>query len=190
MTNVTGADRAEAVQPARSGVARWVVIAFVAAVPATVTGLLLLHPAGNGEALLGSGARYYWLHLVLLFGFPATAVVLVVLLRGLRTPESWIARVAAFVYACTYGAYDALAGITIAAYTMRAEEAATRRGGAGHPRSTAAAERHGRHRPVGGCRTVGLGRRDGRRGGRAVPGRRPPVARVAARPVGGVAGRP
>jgi hypothetical protein len=112
-------------RPASSGVARWVVLAFVVLVPAAVTTLLVLHPAGSGTRLLGSGYRYYWLHIVLLFGFPATAVVLVVLLRGLRSPESWIARVAAFVYACTYGAYDALAGITIAAYTMRAEQEPT-----------------------------------------------------------------
>jgi hypothetical protein len=114
-----------AARPASSGVARWVVLAFVVLVPVAVTTLLVLHPAGSGTRLLGSGYRYYWLHIVLLFGFPATAVVLVVLLRGLRSPESWIARVAAFVYACTYGAYDALAGITIAAYTMRAEQEPT-----------------------------------------------------------------
>jgi hypothetical protein len=112
-------------RPASRGPARWVVLAFVVLVPAAVTGLLLLHPPGSGTRLLGSGGRYYWLHIVLLFGFPATALVLAVLLRGLRSPESWIARVAAFVYACTYGAYDALAGITIAAYTMRAEQEAT-----------------------------------------------------------------
>jgi hypothetical protein len=113
-------------RPASSGPARWVVLAFVGLVPAAVTVLLLLlHPPGSGVRLLGFGFRYYWLHIVLLFGFPATAVVLVVLLRGLRTPESWIARVAAFVYACAYGAYDALAGITIAAYTMRAEQEAS-----------------------------------------------------------------
>lgn len=112
-------------RPGTDGAARWVVLAFVGLVPLAVTGLLLLHPPGSGTRLLGSGERYYWLHIVLLFGFPATAVVLVVLLRGLRSPESWIARVAAFVYACTYGAYDALAGITIAAYTMRAEQEPT-----------------------------------------------------------------
>jgi hypothetical protein len=104
---------------------RWVVVAFVGLVPAVVTGLLLLHPPGLGTRLLGWGDRYYWLHVALLFGFPATAVVVAVLLRGLRTPESWIARVAAFVFACAYGAYDALAGITIAAYTMRAEREPT-----------------------------------------------------------------
>jgi hypothetical protein len=114
-----------AVQPARSGPAWWVVLAFVTLVPAAVTVLLVIHPPGSGTRLLGSGYRYYWLHIVLLFGFPATAVVLAVLLRGLRSPESWIARLAAFVYACAYGAYDALAGITIAAYTMEAERAPT-----------------------------------------------------------------
>jgi hypothetical protein len=113
------------VRPGTHGPARWVVLAFVVLVPAAVTALLVIHPPGSGTRLLGSGARYYWLHIVLLFGFPATALVLAVLLRGLRGPESWIARVAAFVYACTYGAYDALAGITIAAYTMRAEQEAT-----------------------------------------------------------------
>jgi hypothetical protein len=112
-------------QPATSGAARWAAFAFVVLVPAAVTALLLIHPPGSGIRLLGSGERYYWLHIVLLFGFPATALALAVLLRGLRSPESWIARVAAFVYACTYGAYDALAGITIAAYTMRAEQEAT-----------------------------------------------------------------
>jgi hypothetical protein len=112
-------------RPAATGVARGLVLAFVVLVPLAVTVLLVMHPPGSGTRLLGSGYRYYWLHIVLLFGFPATALVLAVLLRGLRTPESWIARVAAFVYACTYGAYDALAGITIAAYTMRAEQEAT-----------------------------------------------------------------
>ncbi len=111
------------IQPARSGPAWWAVVAFVVIVPASVTALLVIHPPGSGVRLLGFGFRYYWLHIVLLFGFPLTALVLAVLLRGLRTPESWIARVAAFVYACTYGAYDALAGITIAAYTMEAERA-------------------------------------------------------------------
>jgi hypothetical protein len=109
----------------RRGAGWWLRLAFVVLVPAAVTGLLLIHPPGSGTRLLGWGYRYYWLHIVLLFGFPATALVLAVLLRGLRTPESWVARVAAFVYACTYGAYDALAGITIAAYTMRAEQEAT-----------------------------------------------------------------
>lgn len=110
-------------QPARTGWPFWTVLAFVVAVPAAVAGLLFFHPAGGGTRLLGSGGHYYWLHIVLLFGFPLTAIVLVVLLRGLHSVESWIARVAAFVYACAYGAYDALAGITIAAYTMEAERA-------------------------------------------------------------------
>jgi hypothetical protein len=100
-----------------------IALTFVTVVPLAVVGLLLLHPAGSGVQLLGSGYRYYWLHLVLLFAFPLTGVVVVVLLRGLRSPESWIARTAAFVYACAYGAYDALAGITIGAYTMAAERA-------------------------------------------------------------------
>lgn len=112
-----------AAQAARRGPGRWIALAFVVVVPAVVTVLLLIHPAGSGDALLGAGFRYYWLHIVLLFGFPATAVVLVVLLRGVHTFEAWIARVAAFVYAGAYGAYDALAGITIAAYTMEAEGA-------------------------------------------------------------------
>ncbi len=107
----------------RRGPARWVALAFAVLVPAVVSGLLVFHPPGLGEALLGFGGQYYWMHIVLLLGFPATGVVLVVLLRGLRTPESWLARVAAFVYACAYGGYDALAGITIAAYTMEAEGA-------------------------------------------------------------------
>lgn len=102
-----------------------VVLGFVVTVPAAVTGLLYLHPAGLGTSLLGQGFHYYWLHIVLLFGFPATALVVVVLLRGLGGVEAWIARTAAFVYACAYGAYDALAGITIGAYTMAAERAAT-----------------------------------------------------------------
>ncbi len=110
-------------QPARTGWPWWLVLVFVVAVPAAVTGLLVFHPAGGGTSLLGSGFHYYWLHIVLLFGFPLTAIVLVVLLRGLHRIEAWIARVAAFVYACAYGAYDALAGITIAAYTMEAERA-------------------------------------------------------------------
>jgi hypothetical protein len=125
MVEAPATDLATGGQPARAGAARWIVLTFVVVVPAIVTGLLVLHPPGNGEALLGSGQRYYWLHIVLLFSFPLTAIALAVLLRGLRSPESWVARVAAFVYACTYGAYDALAGITIAAYTMRAEQAAT-----------------------------------------------------------------
>ncbi|MTV25969.1 hypothetical protein FTX61_11195 [Nitriliruptoraceae bacterium ZYF776] len=103
---------------------RAVRLAVVVLVPAAVAVLLTLHPAGNGVALLGQGGRYYWLHIVLLFGFPATAVSLWVLLHGQRTAEAWAARVAAFVYACLYGAYDALAGITIGAYTMRADETA------------------------------------------------------------------
>lgn len=110
-------------QPARTGWTWWTVVGVSVAICLAVTGLLYFHPAGGGARLLGSGSHYYWLHIVLLFGFPLTALVLVALLRGVHSVEAWVARVAAFVYACAYGAYDALAGITIAAYTMRAERA-------------------------------------------------------------------
>lgn len=113
-----------AAPPTGGAVIRGVRLVLVAAVPAAVAILLTMHPAGGGTDLRGVGGRYYWLHIVLLFGFPATTVSLWVLLHGQRTVEAWGARIAAFVYACLYGAYDALAGITIGAYTMRADEVA------------------------------------------------------------------
>lgn len=82
-------------------------------VAAAVPGLLLsalglFHPA---QLTPGTAALWWQLHVVLLPVFPLLGAALVFLLRGERGLLSWVARVAAYVFAVYYTGLDTLAGI-------------------------------------------------------------------------------
>lgn len=81
----------------------------VAAAPGVVLAIAgLFHPS---ELTVATAPTWWWLHVLLLPVFPLLGGVLVLLLRGERDWISWIARVAAYVYAVFYTGLDVLAGI-------------------------------------------------------------------------------
>lgn len=87
---------------------RWLTAAGVALPGLLLAGFGLLHPV----FLAPSTAMVWWqLHVPLILLFPLLAVVLWVLLRGENGVTAWLARVAAYAYACFYTALDVLSGI-------------------------------------------------------------------------------
>jgi len=87
---------------------RWSTAALAAA-PGIVLAIAgLFHPS---DLTAATAATWWQLHVVLLPVFPLLGGVVVLLLRGERDWVSWIARVAAYVYAVFYTALDVLAGI-------------------------------------------------------------------------------
>ena len=87
---------------------RWSMVA-VAALPGALLAIAgLFHPS---ELTVATAPTWWWLHVLLLPVFPLLGGVLVLLLRGERDWISWIARVAAYVYAVFYTGLDVLAGI-------------------------------------------------------------------------------
>lgn len=82
---------------------------LLVAAPAGLLALLgLAHPIFLTPA---TADRWQHVHLALLVSFPLLAASFWALLRGERSPLSWLARVAALGYAVLYGALDAIAGI-------------------------------------------------------------------------------
>ncbi len=87
---------------------RWSMVA-AAALPGGLLAIAgLFHPS---ELTVATAPTWWWLHVLLLPVFPLLGGVLVLLLRGERDWISWIARVAAYVYAVFYTGLDVLAGI-------------------------------------------------------------------------------
>jgi hypothetical protein len=87
---------------------RWSMVAAAAAPGVVLAVAGLFHPA---ELTVATAPTWWQLHVVLLPVFPLLGGVLVLLLRGERDWISWVARVAAYVYAVFYTGLDVLAGI-------------------------------------------------------------------------------
>lgn len=87
---------------------RWWTVGL-AAIPGIVLAVAgLFHPY---NLTVEDSARWWQLHVLLLPVFPLLAVVVWFLLRGERDWISWIARIAAYLYAAFYTGLDVLAGI-------------------------------------------------------------------------------
>ncbi|MGI5125895.1 hypothetical protein ACQEVB_03670 [Pseudonocardia sp. CA-107938] len=96
---------------------RWSTAAL-AATPGIVLAIAgLFHPT---DLTVATAPTWWQLHIWLLPVFPLLGGVIVLLLRGERGWVSWIARIAAYVYAVFYTGLDVLAGIGAGYVTDRA----------------------------------------------------------------------
>lgn len=98
---------------------RTVLLPLLVALPAlVVAGVGLAHPV-----LLTPETAERWrlAHLLLLPLFPLVAVSVWAVLRGVRGPAAWAARVLAGAYAVLYGALDSIAGIGAPHQVLRSE---------------------------------------------------------------------
>lgn len=88
----------------------------VVAVPGLVLGSFgLFHPVG----LDTNTATMWWqFHIPLIPLFPLLAAAVWVLLRGETGPVAWVARIAAYLYACLYTALDTISGVSAGVVTQ------------------------------------------------------------------------
>ena len=97
---------------------RTLLLPLLVALPAAlVAGLGLLHPV---FLIPDTAERWRLLHLALLPAFPLLAASVWFVLRGLRGPAAWGARLMAGAYAVLYGALDAIAGVGASHQVIRA----------------------------------------------------------------------
>jgi hypothetical protein len=93
----------------------------VAAVPGLVlAGFGLIHPAFLDET---TAMRWWQLHIPLIPMFPLLAGAMWLVLRGVRGGlpggVAWLARIAAYLFACLYTALDTISGISAGLVTER-----------------------------------------------------------------------
>lgn len=95
---------------------RWITVIGVAVPGLVLAAFGLVHPAFLGP----STAMAWWqLHIPLIVLFPLLAAALWVVLRGERGVLAWVARIAAYLFACLYTALDTISGIGAGLVTDR-----------------------------------------------------------------------
>jgi hypothetical protein len=94
---------------------RWTTVVVVALPGLTLAGFGLFHPVGLDT---NTAAMWWRFHIPLIPVFPLLAAAVWVLLRGETGPVAWVARVAAYLYACLYTALDTISGISAGIVTQ------------------------------------------------------------------------
>ncbi len=96
--------------------AKWITAAVVAVPGVVLAGFGLIHPAFLDET---TAMAWWQLHIPLIPLFPLLAAAMWLVLRGVRGPVAWVARVAAYLFACLYTALDTISGISAGIATER-----------------------------------------------------------------------
>lgn len=107
---------------ADAGSTRWLPIAAAAVPGVALAGFSLIHPAFLGPS---TAVSWWQLHIPLVPVFPLLGVPILIVLRGERGVVAWVARIAAYLYACLYTALDTVSGIAAGLVTERTGGGAT-----------------------------------------------------------------
>jgi hypothetical protein len=95
---------------------RWTTVA-VASLPGLVlAGFGLIHPKYLDET---TAISWWQLHIPLVVLFPLLAAAMWLVLRGVRGPVAWAARIGAYLFACLYVALDTISGVSAGIVTER-----------------------------------------------------------------------
>ena len=94
---------------------RWVRVVVVAVPGLVLASFGLFHPVGLD---MNTATMWWQFHIPLIPLFPLLAAAVWVLLRGETGPVAWVARIAAYLYACLYTALDTISGISAGIVTQ------------------------------------------------------------------------